>query len=171
MVVLMRNKTWPIWSWWYLQQTPSRVKEVIPGKKTCERKKVFVVVTRASSFALWSMIILLHQISLKKDKPGDKLGSSKTFRISRGMPEHLLLVHINLEKNINLEQKLLFSLSNLRKALKSRSWWSLSKKSPTTKDFCSRELRMAKVKVAGTGVVCLSHLRVIFHYDSISILL
>ena len=110
-------------------------------------------------------------ISLKKDKPGDKLGSSKTFRISRGMPEHLLLVHINLEKNINLEQKLLFSLSNLRKALKSRSWWSLSKKSPTTKDFCSRELRMAKVKVAGTGVVCLSHLRVIFHYDSISILL
>ena len=38
------------------------------------------------------------QISLKKDKPGDKLGSSKTFRISRGMPEHLLLVHINLEK-------------------------------------------------------------------------
>ena len=29
---------------------------------------------------------------------------------------------------------------------------------PTTKDFCARELRMAKVKVAGTGVVCLSHL-------------
>ena len=116
-------------------------------------------------------VMINDHISLKKDKPGDKLGSSKTFWISRGMPEHLLLVHINLEKNINLEQKLLFSLSNLRKALKSRSWWLLSKKSPTTKDFCSRELRMAKVKVAGTGVVCLSHLRVIFHYDSISILL